>query len=83
MNRLQLLQKRVKLAQRFRDHLNRGGPFLHGLPDFPVETLDLVRKDHAVTIGVRRDQHFEGIPFHLTRHGTTEHQPAPTIVARR
>ena len=79
----QLLQKRLKLAQRFRNHLNRSGSFLHRLSDFPVETFDLVRKQHAVTIGVRRDQHFEGIPFHLTRHGTTKHQPASTIVVRR
>ena len=83
MNACRLLQERLKLAQRFCDHVDRGGPFLHRLPNSPVETLDLVREHYTVPISFSRYHHFEGITFYLAGHGTTQHQSTPSIVARR
>ena len=82
-NACQLLQERLKLAQRFCNHVDRCSPFLHRLPSSPVQTLDLVRKHHALPICFSRNHHLEGIAFSLAGHRTTEHQSTPAIVARR
>jgi hypothetical protein len=67
------LQKGLKLAQGLGNNVAWRCTLLNRFPDFPIETLRLVRKDNARAVRRLIDEHFKWVAFLLASHRATEH----------
>ena len=71
-----LLEEGLELAQGLCNYISRRRPLLDSLPDFPIETLHLIGKNHTRLVRRISDDNLERITLLPAGHRTTEHQPA-------
>jgi hypothetical protein len=70
---LESLQEGLKLTQGLGNNVVWRYTLLDRFPDFPIQTLHLIRKDNARAVRRIIDEHFKWVAFLLAGHGATEH----------